>query len=143
MKRPALARLDADERESREASVSSGRVCRFKGCQRREYTEGGWHSTVMRLGRLHIGVVRRNMTVSQHSQDLTDDWSSAAVMETDRGLQGRVATAGHLTRNSRFGSWRETRPGRGGRVGDGSRPSPHLQYLHLLLPVPTARPAEC
>jgi hypothetical protein len=63
------------------------------------------------------------MTVSRLSQELTDDWSSAAVMETDHGLQGRVATAGHLTRNSRSGSGRETRPGRGREVGDGSRPS--------------------
>lgn len=51
------------------------------------------------------------MTVSQLSQDLTGDWSSAAVMETDLagcrgGLQRRDT---HLTRNSRSGTGCETR----------------------------------
>lgn len=93
------------------------------------------------------------MTVSQLSQDLTGDWTSAAVMETDLagcrgGLQRRDT---HLTRNSRSGTGCETRPGcgRGSVMGhDHRRPGQMctcqylLSYLHLLLPVPTARPAE-
>lgn len=60
MKRPALARLDTDETESREASV--GVFCRAKSADSMlakakcvEMRRGGWHSTVTRLGRLHMG----------------------------------------------------------------------------------------
>lgn len=76
------------------------------------------------------------MTVSQLSQDLTGDWSSAAVMETDLagcrgGLQRRDT---HLTRNSRSGTGCETRAWVGEGVGDGSRSSQTRPDVYLSVP---------